>query len=140
MVHCQRRAQRRSQRRAQRLSQVQCHLLDQRHSQHRVEGNRIVGAHGGPVQLRGMSLFWSQWGGQYWNKDVVNWLANDWKVSLVRAAMGAESGGHDANPGAEEAKVATVVDAAIEAGIYVIIDWHAHEDRRGAAKGFFQKM
>merc|ERR1712048_1401666 len=112
----------------------------QRHGQLRVEGNRIVGAHGGPVQLRGMSLFWSQWSGQYWNKDVVNWLANDWKVSLVRAAMGAEAGGHDANPEAEEAKVVTVVDAAIDAGIYVLIDWHAHEDRRNEAKGFFRKM
>ena len=34
-----------------------------------------------------MSLFWSQWKPQFWNADVIRFLKNDWKISLIRAAM-----------------------------------------------------
>ena len=36
-----------------------------RHGRLRVEGNRVVDKNGRPVALHGMSLFWSQWMGQY---------------------------------------------------------------------------
>src|SRR4051812_38066252 len=36
-----------------------------RHGALRVAGNRIVDASGEPLQLRGMSLFWSQWSQYY---------------------------------------------------------------------------
>merc|ERR1711988_687119 len=62
--------------------------------------------------------------GQYWNKDVMQWLSSDWEVALVRAAMGVEAGGYLEHPETEKAKITTVVDAAIANGIYVIIDWH----------------
>ena len=45
------------------------------HGRLRVEGNQIVGEHGEPVQLMGMSHYWSVWGPRkYYNKDVVRWL------------------------------------------------------------------
>lgn len=34
--------------------------------------------------------------------------------------------GYLANPAVEQAKVETVINAAIELGIYVIVDWHDH--------------
>lgn len=80
--------------------------------------------------------------GKYWNAEVVNWLTLDWEVSIVRAAMGVdENGGYIYNK-TEKAKVETVVDAAIEAGIYVIIDWHSHhaEDYTQQAVDFFSEM
>jgi hypothetical protein len=40
--------------------------------------------------------------------------------------MGVEEGGYLTNPSAEQAKVEAVVQAAIDQGIYVIIDWHDH--------------
>jgi len=103
---------------------------------------RIVGEHGGAVRLRGMSLFWSQWGGHYWNRDVVHWLHQDWGVSLLRAAMGVEAGGYLENSHTEKNKLRKVVDAAVEAGIYVIIDWHDHaaQNHRSEAKEFFEEM
>jgi endoglucanase len=89
-----------------------------------------------------MSLFWSQWGGSFYNASVVNSLVDNWKVNLVRAAMGVESGGYLTNPAAEKQRVKTVVDAAIAKGIYVIIDWHDHNATQHTqqAKSFFTEM
>ena len=113
-----------------------------RHGRLRVKGNRIVGKDGNPVQVRGMSLFWSQWIGKYYNRDVVNWLRDDWKCTIVRAALAVGSGGYLENPEREKRKVIEVVDAAIAAGIYVLIDWHdhnAHENTQRAQE-FFAEM
>jgi len=107
-----------------------------------VSGNRIMDKNNMPLQLRGMSLFWSQWMGQYYTKETVSWLAKDWKCNVVRAAMGVEdSGGYLSNPN-EKQKVFTVIDAAIAQGIYVIVDWHSHhaEDHVAAAKSFFAEV
>ncbi|KAH7721616.1 beta-1,4-endoglucanase [Aphelenchoides avenae] len=107
-----------------------------------VKGTRLVGSNGEPVQLIGMSLFWSQWMGQYFHKDTVNALACQWGSNVVRAAMGADQGGYLSNKEAELTKVRTVVEAAIERGIYVIIDWHIHEGLgvKQEAIAFFKQM
>ncbi|HYD25182.1 MAG TPA: glycoside hydrolase family 5 protein [Croceibacterium sp.] len=92
-----------------------------------VEGGKIVGAHGQPVTLRGMSLFWSQWAPQYYSAETVDWLARDWKVGAVRAAIAAEGDdGARQHFDRELAKASRVIDAAVANGIYVIVDWHAH--------------
>lgn len=114
----------------------------EKHGKLRAIGNRIVDKNGKPVQLRGMSLFWSQWMGKYYNQETVKWLKNDWKCTVVRAAMAIEHEGYLLNPAQEKAKVIAVVDAAISEGIYVIIDWHDHhaEDHLEEAKIFFAEM
>jgi len=112
------------------------------HGHLRVSGGRLLDGAGQPVRLQGMSLFWSQWSGRFWNADVLRWLRDDWKVSLVRAAMGVEAGGYLQNPEAEMARVETVVNAAVELGLYVLVDWHDHhaEQHRAEAQGFFEKV
>jgi endoglucanase len=114
----------------------------EQHGQLRVQGNRIVDEHGVPVQLRGMSLFWSQWIPKYYTANTVKWLRDDWKVTVVRAAMAVKPDGYEKNPAAERDKVITVVDAAIKLGIYVIIDYHAHtaHENLPQAKEFFADM
>jgi len=113
-----------------------------RHGMLFAQGNRIIDQSGQPVQLRGMSLAWSQWFGEYWNADVVSWLSSDFKVDLVRAAMGVESDdGYLINPEQEKAKMKAVVNASIAAGIYVLVDWHAHyAEWIPQAKAFFDEM
>ena len=57
--------------------------------------------------------------------------------------MGVEDpGGYLDNKQSNKEKLKTVVDAAIDEGIYVIIDWHSHnaEDHLEEAKIFFQEM
>jgi endoglucanase len=74
-----------------------------------------------------MSLFWSQWGPQYYTAETVAWLAEDWQVDVVRAAINGErtDGARD-NFDREFAKASTVIDAAVGHGLYVVVDWHAH--------------
>jgi endoglucanase len=102
-----------------------------------VNEGRIVGQHGEPVTLRGMSLFWSQWGQHYYSADTVAWLAQDWKVDVVRAAIAAE-GNYSARQHFERelAKAGTVIDAAVANGLYVVVDWHAHRSWPDDAERF----
>ena len=102
-----------------------------------VRDGRIVGTHGEPVSLRGMSLFWSQWAPQYYSAETVAWLAQDWQVDVVRAAIAAE-GNHSARQHFERefAKASTVIDAAVANGLYVIVDWHAHRPYPEEAERF----
>jgi endoglucanase len=100
----------------------------------------LVGNDGTPVVLRGVSLFWSQWKPQFFNARAVRWLRDDWCADLVRAPLAARPGGYLENPLAEEAKVDAVVNAAVELGMYVVIDWHCHEREEAAALRFFVDM
>jgi len=121
---------------------AQSQSVVQEHGQLRVQGNRIVDQAGAPVQLRGMSLFWSQWIPKYYTANTVKWLRDDWKVTVVRAAMAVKPDGYEKNPAAERDKVIAVVDAAIQSGIYVIIDYHAHtaHENLPQAQAFFADM
>lgn len=113
----------------------------EQHGALRVTGGQVVGQHG-PVSLAGNSLFWSQWEGDFWNADCVEWLAQDWKAQIVRAAVGVESGGYLDQPAVEMARVTKVIDAAIAEGIYVIVDWHDHkaENHAADAESFFRTI
>ncbi len=108
----------------------------------RVSGNRILDQNGNEFALFGMSLFWSQWIPQYYNRDCIQWLRDDWKCTVVRAAMAVDYGGYLENPQQEQIKIMQVIDAAIELGIYVIVDWHDHEAEKhlDRAKTFFRSM
>jgi endoglucanase len=111
------------------------------HGQLKVTGTLITDARGNPVVLRGMSFGWHNWWPRFYNKEAVSWLAKDWTCNVVRAAMGIEpDGGYIKDPQGSKAKVEAVVDGAIAAGIYVIIDWHSHNINLKEAKEFFTQM
>ncbi|MFP4014872.1 MAG: cellulase family glycosylhydrolase [Chitinispirillaceae bacterium] len=127
--------------------QIQAKSPVEKFGQLSVEGNRVIGSNGEPAQLRGMSFFWSQWSEQYWNSSVVDWLVDDWKATLVRAAMGVETMNPEdpaylSDKTQHKTMVKTIVDAAIENGIYVIIDWHDHNahSHESEAIQFFEEM
>lgn len=115
------------------------------HGRLQVQGNRIVGEHGRPVSLAGVSFGWSQWeAARFYNAGTVNWLKQDWNASIIRAALGlhAEPGSYLQKPAPNRARVTAVIDAAIATDLYVIIDWHDHhaEDRADLAVAFFADM
>lgn len=108
-----------------------------------VLGKNLVDQDGNPVQLRGMSLSWTNWWPQFYTKEVVEWLKEDWNVTVIRASMGIEdAGGYLDDKAKHKAMVFTVIDAALEAGIYVLVDWHSHhaEDHLEEAKVFFTEV
>ncbi len=112
-----------------------------RYGQLKVQGAHLVDAQGQPVVLRGQAFGWDNWWPQYYNADVVRWLRDDWCVDIVRPAMGIEpDGAYLANPEASKQRITSVVDAAIELGVYVIIDWHAHDLHQEEAVAFFSEM
>lgn len=120
--------------------------LVQKHGLLQVNGNRIVDKDNEPVCFAGNSFFWSNdnWGGErFYKSEVVSWLKLDWKTTIVRAAMGVEDpGGYLDNNVSNKNRVITIVDAAIDEGLYVIIDWHSHhaEDNTNEAVSFFEEM
>jgi hypothetical protein len=121
-----------------------------------VMGNQVQ--FGGPnTSVAGPSLFWSNGGygnDRFYNADVVDWLAQDWGARLVRAAIAVDDNRPGSDTPVEELggyltrkfdstfNAKKVVNAAIENGIYVIIDWHAHaaEQNTEAAVQFFGEM
>ena len=124
------------------IDRAQAETAVEKHGRLHVQGNRIVDKNGAPVQLRGMSLYWSQWIPKYYNAATIQWLRDDWKITVIRAAMAVKPNGYEKNPAAERDKVIAVVDAAIKLGLYVVIDYHAHtaHENRAQAQAFFADM
>jgi len=111
-----------------------------------VSGTNIVDENNNIVSFAGNSLFWSNTGfgaEKYYTSGVVQWLQEDWNATIVRAAMGVdEFGGFLSDAEGNQNRVETIVDAAIDNGMYVIIDWHSHhaEDFQADAVSFFTEM
>ena len=104
------------------------------HGRLAVRAGRLIGlGHQRPVTLSGVSLFWSQWMGAFYDERTVAWFATEWQATLVRAAVGVhESSGYLFDPQAELAKAERVLDAAIVRGVYCIVDWHDHHAEQHA--------
>jgi len=95
-------------------------------------------------QLRGISMSWSIWNGKkYYNPDVVNWLRSDFNISLLRVSMAVQpDGGYLQFPEEQEKLVTQTIDAAVNNGLYVLIDWHDHHanEHLEQSKAFFTRM
>ena len=110
----------------------------EKHGQLSVNGTALVDKNNETVVLRGVSFGWHNWWPRFYSKETVAWLVSDWNVTLLRAAIGVEpDGAYLTNPTQALRCLTTVVDAAIEHGVYVIIDWHAHYIHTEEAKAFF---
>jgi endoglucanase len=105
-----------------------------------VQNGQLRGEDGRPAVLRGMSLFWSQWGGQYYRRATIDRLVDDWCVDVVRAPLAVEPDGYLVDPATQMDRVSAVVLAAAARGIYVIIDWHSHLPHTDAAITAFNEL
>jgi len=106
-----------------------------------VKGTQLSDAEGNPVALRGVSFGWHNWWPRFYNESAVNWLRSDWNVNVVRASMGVDpDGAYLDNPEFALEKMKAVIDAAIAADLYVIVDWHSHDLYLDEAKEFFGEM
>ena len=111
------------------------------YGQLQVKGAQLCDAAGRPVVLRGVSLGWHNLWPRFYNKKVVQTLKQDWKCSVIRAAMGVMiEDNYLENPEFAMQCMTPVIEAAIKQNVYVIIDWHSHEMRTAEAKEFFGRM
>jgi endoglucanase len=106
-----------------------------------VTGSQLTDKNAQPVVLRGMSFGWSCFHPRVYTKGVVETLYKDWGCTVLRAALGVEPDKGYIKDSANSIKlIRTVVEAAIEQGIYVIIDWHSHNINLKEATAFFKTM
>ncbi|MDB5086576.1 MAG: glycosyl hydrolase family 5 [Mucilaginibacter sp.] len=109
-----------------------------------VQNGKITNKNDIAPQLRGISFSWSLWQGRkYYNPAVVDWLASDFKASIIRASMGVQPDhGYLQEPALQKQLIVNVVDQAIKDGIYVLIDWHDHHSNQHLqqSKEFFAEM
>lgn len=113
-----------------------------------VEGARLVGSNGEPVQLKGISTHGIAWFPGYVNEECFRQLHEEWKANVIRLAMyTAESGGYCSDGDREYLKglVRDGVSYAKSQDMYVIIDWHILSDsnpnmHKDEAKDFFAEM
>ena len=94
----------------------------ERYGHLQVNGTDLCSQDGQPVQLHGMSSHGLQWYGKYANKDVIKWLRDDWNCQLWRPALYTQ-GAYIGNPVLKQ-KVIDSIEACIDCGIYVLVDWH----------------
>ena len=95
-----------------------------------VEGTSLADENGTPVQLRGVSTHGIAWFPDYINEDAFLQL-KQWGANVVRLAMyTAENGGY-CTDGDRDALLALLDDGvqyALQADLYVIVDWHILSD------------
>jgi len=125
-----------------------------RHGYLSIAGGKMRGSKSGneDVQLRGMSFFWGNGGegAPFYTDGTVGGLVHDWKVDVLRAAIGAANyTGGGGNPGYTDGDAAgqwnqlrTVVEGAIRRGVYVIVDWHTHRavNYQSQSEQFFKRV
>ena len=118
---------------------------------------------GAEVQVKGMSLYWSMVpkATEFWTSEGISTMVRDMNIQIVRAAMGTNSndwwGCKDGSENGDKCEhirgyavdaefqtnlMNTVVQAAIDNDIYVIIDWHSHEAHTEVSNAtkFFTEM
>ncbi|RAN93318.1 cellulase family glycosylhydrolase [Micromonospora noduli] len=114
----------------------------ERHGQLRVCGTTMCDKSGARVQLRGISSMWLNWETAPYaeNLSALTWMRDNWNLQVIRAAMGVEpAGAYLSDPAKARAQVETIINNAVTAGVYVIVDWHAHEaqNNQSQAVAFF---
>jgi aryl-phospho-beta-D-glucosidase BglC (GH1 family) len=122
----------------------------QTHGNLSVVGTQLVDEHGNPVRLKGVSSQWLNYesDGYATNLSALIWMRDNWKLSVIRAAMGVDPDQTGAYLYSSTGKVnmlaqvETIIQNAVAAGVYVIVDWHSHmaEQYTTEANNFFKDI
>lgn len=114
-----------------------------KHGQLSVKGTQLVDQNQQHLMLRGVSFGWHSMWPRFYNEKAVSWLKKDFKVNVVRAALGVEYGEikpYMKDPNFAKEKVYSVIEGAIKNDLYVIVDWHSHNINLKESKEFFDEV
>jgi endoglucanase len=111
------------------------------HGQLKVVGTQLLDKNNQPVQLKGVSSMWLNMQTQTssGSKKALAFMRDDWKLSVIRAAMPGTAAGPVVSM---VRKVDNIIRNALALGVYVIVDWHTETavDQQAAAVAFFTTM
>lgn len=95
-----------------------------------VIGTQLSNADGDPIVLRGISTAGIAWFPDFATKAFMQTLRDEWGATVFRIAMYSYEGNDSYinNPNWNKTKVYSLIDAAIELDMYVIVDWHILAD------------
>lgn len=107
-----------------------------------VQGSALVNAAGDTVVLTGPSLGWHGSHGRFYTPQTIETFKKDWGANITRAAIGAHTSGdvtrcYDADSAYAVNSAMTAIDAAIDNDMYIICDWHSHNNTKDNAIKFF---
>lgn len=106
-----------------------------------VKGTQLINEKGEAIVLRGVSFGWHNLWPRFYTAQTVDWLINDWNCTVIRAAMGIElEDAYQTKPEFAKKTIKTVIDAAIERDVYVIVDWHSHGLNETIALEYFKEI
>lgn len=107
-----------------------------------VRGTSLCSEQGDAVQLKGVSFGWHNMWPRFYNRTNVNYFAKQWHASIVRCSIGLslDEKCFDKDPALGYALVDSIVNGAVDAGVYVIIDFHSHPNNLALAKEFFANV
>ena len=90
----------------------------------KVVGTQLCAQNGEPIVLRGVSFGWHNIWPRFYNKKAVKWLKQDWRPTVIRAAMGVTTveDNYMDNPSFALECIEPVIKAAIKNNLYVIVD------------------
>lgn len=115
------------------------------HGELHVCGAGMCDESGAQIQLRGVSSMWLHWQTQPYaqNLQALEWMRDNWNIEVFRVAMGVEpEGAYLDDPQGWKTEVEKVIQNAAEAGVYVIVDFHAHQahQHQAEAVAFFADL
>lgn len=107
----------------------------------KVQGTQLVNAKGEPLVLHGMSFGWSCFHPRFYTSGAVHELVKEWNSTVIRASLGVEPAkGYKQDSATQMQLIKTVIDAAINEEVYIIVDWHSHNINLEEAKTFFRNI
>ena len=119
------------------------------YGQLKVIGKNLCDQNSTPIRLKGMSTHGPQWF-PIMKEHTIHNLVYDWGIMVIRPAMYVEDykngdywGGYIAEPVYMKGKVIEAIEDALDVGIYILIDWHIHNDPTNftsQAVAFFEEM
>lgn len=117
----------------------------ERYGKLQVSGAGLADERGTSVLLNGPSSMWLNWDDANYatSREGLKFMRDEWGLEIFRIAMGiTPMNAYLDAPEANKTKVRTIVENAIDLGVYVIIDWHDHdaEDHQAQAQAFFAEM
>ncbi len=113
-----------------------------KHGRLKVKGSKVVDEHGDTVQLRGVSFGWHNMWPRFYNRSSVTEIAKGWGADIVRASIGLDldENTFDKKPEMGYALVDSIVQGAVDNGVYVLVDFHSHANNLPLAKEFFSTV